>query len=374
LISILTLIYFHYFIKKHTNTGIANISVILLSVQSLFLAQSSLVLPEMLLTLLLIITADSFLSKKIWLFIVSGSMMVLTKETGVIFIGCFGLFYAVENFKSIKTFKFWKHLLILSIPIWIYILYLFLHYIEFGSFFYKEHIGYISLEPEIVFQKIKSSTANIFTRYGRNILLFTTIIALAILLFKKEKFKSKRLILLSLLLIFSLVLFSSINFYTNRYTLPAFPFFILICTIILFQARFRNIIINLISLFIIIGVPLFKSVAETDGTGDNDLGYTEYLILQKNVVEYCEKQNWYNKQFSCGMNMVMAMRDYYAGYLIQEKKIKTGHFPQKSSTDLVIHDSTCGKHEFPEGSREGFKLIKHFESKNHWSNIYVRSP
>jgi hypothetical protein len=61
LISVLVLLSFHRLVARHVNLiVVANLATPLLSVQSLFVAQASLVLPEMLLTLFLILSLHSF--------------------------------------------------------------------------------------------------------------------------------------------------------------------------------------------------------------------------------------------------------------------------------------------------------------------------
>ena len=53
IISLSTLLTTYFLVKKHVNQNAALLAITLLSVQSLFLAQATMVLPEMLLTLLL---------------------------------------------------------------------------------------------------------------------------------------------------------------------------------------------------------------------------------------------------------------------------------------------------------------------------------
>jgi predicted membrane-bound dolichyl-phosphate-mannose-protein mannosyltransferase len=97
LISVAVLVAFHQMLQKQTNPMVAAISTLLLSVQSLFLAQASLLLPEMMLTLWLILSLHFYLERRFWWFAFTGTLMILTKETGVFFVGVFGLVYIIEN-------------------------------------------------------------------------------------------------------------------------------------------------------------------------------------------------------------------------------------------------------------------------------------
>ncbi len=372
LISCCTLVCFHKMTRRYTNNIIANISLVLLSMQSLFLAQASLILPEMLLTLLVIITFEKFISKKYILFAIFGSLMVLTKETAVVFIACFLLFYFFENLKTIHAVNFWKEISLISVPLAVYILFLVFHYAEFDTFFYEGHINFIDYNLENIFRKFNSAAANIFTRYGRNIILAASILSVAILLFRKKKFRFTKVLLLSFLLAITYLIFSSFNFYTHRYLLAILPFFIFAASVIIYQARFKNKFLNIFLMILVVVPSLYKSLNETDGGGDYDLGYTQYIHVHKEAVAFCEENDWYDKQICCGTNLVMALNNKIPGYLSTEHTFGATRFPVTDSTEIVIIDSTGPNKELSKNSKREFVFSKHFEYKKHWSNIYIR--
>jgi len=76
------------------------VPIIMILAQPIFIAQSSLLLPEILLCLLTIITIWAYLNKKLWLYIVAGASIVLTKETGIILIGGIWLFDFLHYLKA----------------------------------------------------------------------------------------------------------------------------------------------------------------------------------------------------------------------------------------------------------------------------------
>lgn len=93
LFSIALLVAIYVGLLKLANWETAIIASLLLSVQSMFLAQSIFLLPEMLLTLLFVLSFFFFLQKKFTAYAITSSLMVMTKETAIIFPIVFSLFY-----------------------------------------------------------------------------------------------------------------------------------------------------------------------------------------------------------------------------------------------------------------------------------------
>jgi len=232
LISLGTIIATYFMAKKHTNKWVANISVLLLSVQSLFMAQATMLLPEMLITLLLILCINLYMQQKYWLFALFASIMVMTKETSIVFIGGFLLFHLFIYLNPRKEYRKYKwESLLLLIPIIIYGLFLVLHKKEFGSYFFADHIGYVKLSWDSISRKLHIATEIVYTSYGRNVILLAVLISIPIIFIKNKKIKNKKILGLLLLQTVIFLLFSALNFFTQRYMLSLLSLF----TIIAFQ-------------------------------------------------------------------------------------------------------------------------------------------
>jgi len=372
LVSILTLVIFHFTLRRMGNKAIADFSVVLLSVQSMFLAQASLLLPEMLLALLLILSFYTFISSKFRLYALFSSFMVMTKETGVVFIAFFGVYYFFENVKQIKGKEFWLKIAWLSVPAWVYIIFLVIHYFKTGTIFFNEHLDYITLNPGQNIRNLKSAFSVLFTTYGRNSLFIALIVSSIILLFKRKDILGLRIVRVSLGIIVVLIIFSVINFYTYRYILPAFPMFILMSSVVILQAKLKAKAVNWLVAILLVSVPLYYSMTKA-GKNDNDLGYTQYIPVYKQMVDYCEKQDWFDKTFSVSFNMVIALRDPFAGFLSGNKGFNALHVERIGEADIIILDSTCEEKKLPDEFKNKVRLIKRFEFKKHWGEIYERT-
>lgn len=369
LLSLFALFVFHRFARRHTNILLANIAVILLSIQTLFLAQASLLLPEIFLFCMVMLTFDSFLSNNYKLYALFGALLMLTKETGGVFIFVFGFSYLTENYRNIKTKQFWIDMVFLSIPVFIYGLFLIVHYIEFGVFFYSEHLGLISTESSKILYKFNSASSTLFLKHGRNSVFLAGIIALVYLLIKRKPIENKKFLLTSAAILVVFMIFTILNFYIYRYVIPVLGIVLLSSLYLVQQVKTKYKLLNAGYVVIIISVAAFYTSTKR-GQSDADLGYTQFLPVHKQMVDYCEEQGWYDKEFGAGFNLVMSMRDHYAGYLHTEKNFHTHHLPGIKDRDYIIYDSTCWPYEMPADERQNLKLIKRFEYKKHWAEIY----
>lgn len=372
LISLGSLYVFHRFAKRHTNLLLANISVVVLSLQPLFLGQASLVLPEILLFLLFMLSFDSYLSRQYVWYALFGSLVMLTKETGAVFIMVFGLAFLFENYRSWNSKVFWRNLLLMGVPVLVYLIFLILHYFAYGVFFYEEHLGYITIDPLKVLNKFNSSVWMLLLAQGRNFIFYTAIAALLTLLVRKKKIEYKRLLILCLTIIIAFMTFSILNFYVYRYILPVLGISLLALLVLIQQIKWKFQPVNIAYILCVISVSAYYSATKR-GQSDADLGYIQFLVVHQQMVEYCEQQGWYNKEISGGYNMVMSLRDHYAHYLTTGKNFKTHHLPGINNRDIVIYDSTCWPYEMPQEERSKLKLIKRFEYKQHWGEIYSTS-
>jgi 4-amino-4-deoxy-L-arabinose transferase-like glycosyltransferase len=371
LISVAVLVAFYQMLQKQTNPMVAAISTLLLSVQSLFLAQASLLLPEMMLTLWLILSLHFYLERRFWWFAFTGTLMVLTKETGVFFVGVFGLVYIIENLSQYKTRQFWINGMIMAVPLMVYGLFLLLHARAYGTFFFTEHFDYIYDESNRVVSKLKSASSNLTTRYGRNTLSAAVLLSLAWLVLKKNMPDNTRFLLVSFILIVSLIAFSAVNFFTHRYMLPAMPLFIAL-GVSLIYAAFGKRVWAILGIAGVIFFTTFIYSMTKMGKIDNDLGYTQYLKVHKELVNWCEENNKYDKKISSGFNMVLALRDNFNGYLTTERGFVTEHLPRAENSEIIVWDSTCTEADIPEGFPESWEIVFRASHKKHWGEIYLR--
>lgn len=375
LISISTLLVSYFLVKKIAGTWAANITILLLSVQSLFLAQASMLLPEMLISLLLILCINLYLREKYFWFVLVASIMVLTKETSIVFVGGFLLFHLFVNLKpGNEARKYIGQSFLLLLPLLVYGLFLVLHKKEFGSYFFEDHMGYIKLSFPEILRKLQIATGIIYTRYGRNMILFATLIALVFILVKKKKLKGAKLLSLILLQTTVFLIFSALNFYTQRYMLVLLGLFTILAGVILQQAKFKNEIVNVILIITIVAIPTFYTFTKKSNS-DSDLGYVEAVKIQREMVRFCEEQNWQDKNIAASFNLIFALRNPHLGFISGEKGFSEvtnwGNFREAK---IFLNECTFFDYRTQLDSvKNETALFKEFQLKHSWGEVYVKS-
>ncbi len=374
LISLGTIMATYFLVKKHVNKWAANVSVVLLSVQSLFLAQATMLLPEMLVTLLLILSVDFYLRKKYWLFVLFASIMVITKETTIVFVGGFLLFHLFYSLKIREELKiYFKESLLLLIPIIVYGLFLVLHKREFGSFFFEDHMGYIKFNWESISKKLQIATGIVYTRYGRNVILLAVFVSALISFVKYKKIKNGKLLGLLLLQTVIFLTFSVLNFYTQRYMLSILSLFAIIAGVLIQQAKFKNKILNWLIVLAIAAVPTYYTFTKKSNS-DSDLGYVETVKVHQQMVEFCEKQGWQNKPIAASFNMIFCLRNPHIGYVSSKEGFsEVTNMTKFREVEIWLFESTFDNHRHQLDSvRNEYTLLKEFKLKHAWGEIYVK--
>lgn len=368
LFSIGTLVTIYFGLLKLANWESAFIASLLISVQSMFLAQAIFLLPEMLMTLFFVLSFFFLLNNRFLAYAITSTLMVLTKETSIIFAILFGVFYLFSQLSKSNREKFrHRYLLALIMPGIAYLFFLILHYLAFKVFLYSEHVGYISLDWPTIHDKINRAYDSIFIGYGRKYISLAAIIGLIIWLFQKPK--NWKIVILAVLSFLAFMSFSMINFYTQRYGLVAMVLFIILAGFIIGQVNINQYIKAAVTLALA-SVCLYFTLTEKQNA-DIDLGYVEAIKVHQQLVQYCEENNLYDEPLSVSFNMIFALQEKELGYIKSSRKFTNvmdwkhyleGHY--------YIYESTMEDNETLQYAKEHFRLIKTVTLKHASGSIY----
>jgi 4-amino-4-deoxy-L-arabinose transferase-like glycosyltransferase len=368
LFSVGTLLTVYFGLKKLVNWESAIIASLLISVQSMFLAQSIFLLPEMLVTFFFVLSFFFFLNQQFLAYGITSTLMVLTKETSIIFPIIFGIFYLSSLLSEPNRQKFrHRYLLALIAPGIFYLIFLILHYMAFKVVLYSDHVGYIALDWPTIHDKLDRAYQFIFIGYGRRYISIAAILTLIIWLFQKPH--QWRLILLGILSFVGFMLFSAINFYTQRYGLVAMVLFIILVGFIIGQLKINQYIKATIML-ILASLCLYYSLTEKQNA-DIDLGYVETIKVHEDLVHYCQENNLYDEPLSVSFNMIFALREKDLGYVKGPRQFtKVMDWKQYMHGKYYIYESTMENNPTLDYAKEHFKLIKTFTRKHASGSIY----
>jgi 4-amino-4-deoxy-L-arabinose transferase-like glycosyltransferase len=372
LISVILIISIYRFVKNTFNKETAVLTTTIFFMQSVFLAQSTFLLPEVLLTLFTVLTFHSYLHGNKMITALWLTLALFTKESGIIIwisIAFFTLLKTIKNIKSISWLDVVKSFSYLLIPISFIAIFFVIQKLRVGWFFFPEHIGYITWKA--FFHKLDSRSSYLFIYMGRNLITITGLIALFILIIRKDKeLKQKREEIIQILLfsVFYLI-FSSINFFTKRYLLPVLPFTITVFIFMIYYA-FKKYKLVLICIFLILMINNLWFTIKIRKGNDDTLGYRDMIFVHKQAVDYCEQNSFYDKTIAAHFLTYKNITDKNLGYLTGDKAFEKVSTSIDSTTDLVIISSVDHDKIWYEKIKEyNGTLIKRFERKNCWTEI-----
>jgi 4-amino-4-deoxy-L-arabinose transferase-like glycosyltransferase len=339
-------VYFTYLLGEYLyGQKVGIIAALLLLFSPLFFAQSGIVQIEIVFTALSIITIYFAIKSELVWYIISGNLLVLTKEPAILII------------ISILIYKFMKNskkLLIYSIPLFIFALWMITNKFVFGWFLYPQSVSYFNFSTSLLltfFERFKE----IFVWDYKWIL--TLIISISILKFyvSGKKIKIKSLLKTENFVFLLIVLFINIlnsligKFFLIRYILVLYPIFFIAGSNALNYVLKKNTIIIFVTLFLI---GLFINRWEGNRTNscgcelESNLEYLDLIETHKNSTLYIET-NFPNSTVLTTWPQSRELTLPFLGYIKSPVYVKT------VSEELI----TCTRISYFNGSLNGVNLI-----------------
>ena len=373
LISIILLVSIHRFIQRAFDLQIANLTIVFFSIQSVFIAQSTYLLPEVLLALLTVLSIEAFFNGKkmmtaFWLL-----LALFTKETAVVLWGTifsFQVYELVKNGDEKSFLSKLKSMFYLLFPLVLFIGFFLLQKLWVGWFFYPDHLSYVKFSE--FFEKLEMVSATTFIYGGRNVMSLLGIVALIYLVWgKMEVLKAKQRVLL-LILIFTIayLCFSALNFFTQRYLLSILPFTIAGLMYIFRETFKANSWLLYVVLLIIFSNNFYFTLQKKKGY-DHDLGGREVIQLHSEMANFCEDLSLQNKSFATNFLMRISLTENRYGYLNEGIEFTNIDKPITDKTQFVILSSIEIDPSYHKGIEQfSGKLLRRIERGEHWVELY----
>jgi len=400
LVSVATQLVFFYLIKQFVSANAAIASVVITMVQPIFLAQSGMLLPEILLLCFLFLSFYSLISNKIVVYALVASATIMTKESGIVIIFTAFAWWTFDHF-YIQKLKFNRGLIkkyaIGFIPLLVYALFLVLQYLETGWFFNSAHTEVIQTSWQNFVEKFELCLNFCSDSQGRKYLLMTFFVA--IILFTINQFSElpKRQVVRNLYkpIVFVIILLGfnftpkflsqqALSFYytllwliflwfvftyvflsllkTHQKTgklLILFLFYVLLYLsfssfnfltfryllpiIFIFIATtallFEIAVKNKLIFFIfILALGTFSMFQNRTETNicDINLQYKYPAINQCKVTHYCEAQKWHSNSIYCSFLMLFNLKEEYSSCLSEGKIFENVTQHYNDSVDYLI--------------------------------------
>jgi 4-amino-4-deoxy-L-arabinose transferase-like glycosyltransferase len=381
-VSIALLLMVYFFCKKFFTHKIGLIACFFIILQPIFLTQSVLVLPEIMLALFSLMTIFYYLKGK-WIgYIIAGSCALYTKETGIATIAAIGFLFLINSiFLNKDKFSFLQFIyksFIVLIPVILFGIFLIIQKKSNGWYFFPEHIGSIISDPIIICKNLIKRILYILIYEGRKMLFFVMIISLFFYFFQKKYRNNPTNLTLIIFLIFSsfYLFICAICFYSDRYSISIIVPFIIAASFFIINIFTKKIylfafIIGFICLQIIVYFPRQKS-------SDCNLGYVEDIKTNMQMVKFCVTNKFQNKKIYANFLMAINLSNPYCGYLSEQQKFSNTSSKVDTNTELFIFSSMEQLKDNKEQledykkikSLKSIRLLKGFESNFSWTEIY----
>lgn len=361
-----------YFVGKDLfNQNIALVSVLLLLTQPIFLAQSGLVLPEVMLALFALLSVYFFLKKKMLHYFISATLMLFTKETGVAIVFVAFILEIIRQRATIlsQPIKTIKNLFVVGSPVLVLFAYMLVQYFYHGWFLYPEHTGLVTFDLPTVWNRLTEGYgAYIFIYQGRNLLLFSTLLLLIYALVRKLKLEHKTELFSLIAFIVGFMLVSSVNFFSNRYTLTVIVLFLLFSLgIILPILKNKYLMLG----FTIIALALQIPILQKKTGSDHNLGYVNAVKANMAMSEYVTSLHIQDKQICANFNTMEMLKNPLCGYVDEENRFQNLVHPFNDETDYcIISNYDTPKTDWSLAEKNDLKLLKRFEIGQAWIAIY----
>jgi len=376
LISITLLIAVFYTAMKLFNKETAMAAIVLFALQAIFLAQSTMLLPEIMLSLWTILTIYAYFRRSWGLYTIFSALLVMTKETGIVLIGVIYLdklllerFFAEDQN---RTGKMAGELAIMSTPLLVFAAFIIMQKVRYGWFLYPEHLSLTVFNPGEIAQRARMFISKLLFHNGRNIYFLLSVLAFLFLAVKRSISKPvAHLLSFSIVFIIVYIVFSSVNFFTARYLLSILPLFIMsgswLITTWLKQNKIR--IPAMLAFALLFAWHTFVGYRNEQ---DTSLAFRDTVLLQRQAVNFAEEMQWQHKKIYTAFLMQYYLSMPQLGYLNNKAHpfIQISNKPEESY-DIYIF---CSNESDPllqklKGRSDLF-LIKRFEDKTAWVEIF----
>lgn len=372
LIFSLTLLIFTFLVGKSMfNQKVGAGATLLLLAQNIFLAQSAFQLPEILLALLFMASVYFRIEKRKLGFIISSSLLLLTKEPAVVLLGILFLYDFLILQKESNFLKrisnSWSYFIPIAVMIGFY-----LHqYVVQGWVLFPRHVGFMKFEWDHYFNQLSRYFSFTFIFHGRNALFFLTLILGGIVIAKRKSIEKSRnsgnVFLIGVLLLYLIV--SAVNFYSNRYILAVFPVFALLASNLIFKVlKAKHLAPIAILGFMFTG--FFYSFKNKSAV-DSSLGYVDSIACRQQALQFIQEKKWKEKSIFSGFIFDKSISHYAAGYLkTGDEFMNVNKRPFDVSDVAIVIDKDVDEKAIV--TSELFDLIQTFKNGNSYCNIYLR--
>jgi hypothetical protein len=364
--------YYFTSLKKLFDANLALIVTAITIAQPNFFAQSAIALPEMSLTLWAVLTIYHFVVGNRAYCFLFGTLMMLTKESGLAIIAALMIYQFIcflnEKITRTSIKSLIQNLLFASLPLFVFAGFLLIQHHQRGYYFFPEHMAMLKHDWEKFQDTLRHCYDILFDYQGRTFITWSFLITF-VLFYKPIPLAIRCLIVLSLMVCvkvffrfwhmpnwFTLsllvavttayyyfmhikysnnlkngdralalsfivgvvyLIFSSLNFFTNRYLFILTPFTVLYLTYYIRESLLFNPSMVYYWATVIIAIAVYNGLnyGTFQNGGDDSPKYIDAVKLERTMVNYMEQHHLQKNKVYCNFTMSIALKDKGAGYI-----------------------------------------------------------
>lgn len=352
-----------YLLAQHSLPKVlAAAAASLLICQNIFIAQSTLVIPEMSIALISTLALWSYFKRHYLFTILVLCIGVWIKESVIIIAAFIGFIQVIELIHSGIYLKKAKQLLLFTLPLIAFIGFLLIQKVQNGWYFFPYHTEIVQESAFNGFwDKLERHYTFIFYEQGRKYWLIASLIGLFTLPFIR---RGKSLLTLIGFLIVNLLVFS-LAFYMDRYLLYLYPVLVILVVHGLKVLSFGR---DWISLLLIAGMASLSLLELKNDTFryDVSVSYEDVIRVHEEAVsQLCELDE---SSIIVGSNfpIYMSLDDFQLGYLNKACHTRIDLTPfDKEPRYLLLYQDTI--------QRENYTLLKSYKQGEALVNLYAKN-
>ena len=345
-------------------------SVVLVILSEPFLAQSGILLPEIMLSLCVLIAIGAYITKSIIGTILSISAALLIKESAVVLVLALLCWHFLAwamriEPRSLRDRRRWT--MYLAAPLLIGLAFHTYQRFAYGWFFYPEHLGLMSWDVRDIHYTFKLAYRDLFEQQGMEwatlafglivplawkkwsrrwlpvlvVLLYicaikvldgkwalpplptilVTLFCFAVIMFlqiiplARQEPRVGEFLGIAMIFTWGFILFSSINFFSDRYLMSAVPLIAIAFSGMLYSAlnEWHKVLFPIA--ITSIAVILFAGIGADDRVGDTRLSYRDSIAIESQLIAACDSLELHDDPILCSFAEQVYMTSTSAGYL-----------------------------------------------------------
>lgn len=422
-VSVLTLAAVHITGTRIAGAHVGAAATLMVAVNEAFLAQSGILLPEILLALFVLLTTWMFIERNVAGYIILGTCALLTKESAIVVI------IAILVWQTVLLFtkegrdhprNAWKWMAIICMPVLLASLFFLHQYRVFGWVFYPEHLGMMSFDPKAVHYQFKLAFAIVFDQQGMApttyafglmvpllwrlwkpsigfalvilyvaavkvldgrwampplpTLVFTVFCFAAIFFIQFMKLyaldrRKGEFAGIGLIFLLGFLLFSALNFFADRYLICLLPFIAIGMAIMINGAVARFTPWAFPLLIITLCMVRVWHIGKDDLVGDTRLSYKDLISVHSEMIGELEDKALHDAPILASFTEVVYLTEPDAGYL-SGPAFRNVRTTDPEAGTYILYTSVSPGADYEARERSEDVSVERFTSGKVWGEIH----